>query len=641
MPGTETVRKQTTWGGAAGIALLGFALVYRFFPDLIHVQPGARTAAPRIALATAPPPPIGVRTVNVVPEFVGPPRELAGSPAPEPPSVPAEPEKPTTAGITALLKQADKALAEADYVDSDETSALALYQKVLEEDKGNRRAAAGVAAVRGALLGSVSVALDQGDAKEAETLLADLERVPHERDDFKLQHDRLKVLRQIGPLLAQGADLLRQGKVLEPAGDNALEVYRRVREVDPDNALARQGLEQIQRGVLDRALAAVAKDDFAAADDILTEAAAIAPGSQQLLDTRTRAEGVRRQRAETVLAQAQSALDSGNADLAEQLVKQAQTISADLPALDQFQEKLRNARLYASFRPGQVVTDPFLDRSGSAPPLLVIPTGGFRMGSPEEEDGHRSNEGPQRDVAISIGFALGRNEVTVAEFRDFVRATSYRTTAEREGTSSTYDEGSGRVADAPGISWQDDYTGKRAADNLPVVHVSWEDATAYIEWLGARTGKRYRLPSEAEFEYALRAGTQTRFWWGDGDPPRVLANVTGAGDRSPQHRTWRKGFARYNDGHWGPALVRSYPANPLGLFDMDGNVSEWVDDCWHENYIRAPRDSRAWVNPGCERHVVRGGSWGSDPDQVRSAFRLSALTITRSARVGFRVARDL
>jgi formylglycine-generating enzyme required for sulfatase activity len=87
--------------------------------------------------------------------------------------------------------------------------------------------------------------------------------------------------------------------------------------------------------------------------------------------------------------------------------------------------------------------------------------------------------------------------------------------------------------------------------------------------------------------------------------------------------------------------VKTFPANTFGLFDMEGNVSEWVEDCWHDNYVRAPRDSAAWVNPGCERRVVRGGSWGSDPDQVRSAFRFAAGTDMRSARIGFRVARDL
>lgn len=637
MAGPENVRKQTTWGGAAGIALLGFALVYRFFPEVIHVSPGQRPASLPVR-TSAPAPPIDVRAnPPTVVEF-GPPREFAAEPAPD---TVAEPEAPATESITAQLALADKALAEGRLFDPPDDSALVLYRNVLDEDRTNRRARSGLAAVQDRLLADITAALDAGDTGEAERILAGIDKVPHEESRFAELRARVRLARQVAPLLAEAAELLKQGKSLEPAGASALDVYRRVRELDPGNELARLGLEQIQRSVLERALAAVAKDDFAAADAILAQAATIAPGSQQLLDTRTRTEGVRRQRAETVLAQAQSALDSGNADLAERLARQAQGISADLPGVDEFQVRLRNARLYASLRPGQLISDPFLDRAGTAPAVLVVPTGKFLMGSPDSEEGHRGAEGPQREVVISSGFALGRNEVSVGEFREFIRASGYRTTAETSGGSSVYDETSGRMVDGRGVTWQDDYRGRRATDDLPVVHVSWDDASAYLAWLTERTGKNYRLPSEAEYEYALRAGSTTRFPWGDGDPTRVVGNFTGTGDRSPAHRTWRKGFARYTDDHWGPAPVRTFPANPLGFHDLDGNVSEWVEDCWHDTYIRAPRDSRAWVNLGCERHVVRGGSWGSDPDQVRSAFRLSALTTTRSGRVGFRVAREL
>lgn len=639
MAGSENVRKQTTWGGAAGIALLGFALVYRFFPEVIHVSPGQRPTSLPVR-TSAPPPPIDVRanTQSIV-EF-GPPRELAAAP-PSVPELPAEPEVPATESIAALLARADKAVADGELFEPADANALVLYRQALDEDKTNRRARSGLAAVQDRLLQDVTTALDQGDTVEAQRILVGLDKVPHEAARFAELRTRLALAQEVDPLLASAVDLLKQGKGLEPAGASALDVYRRVRELDPANVLAQQGLEQIQRGVLERALAAVASDDFAAADAVLAEAAAIAPGSQALLDTRTRTEGVRRQRAETVLAQAQSALDSGNADLAERLALQAQGISADLPGVDEFQDKLRNARLYASMKPGQLISDPFLDRAGTAPAVLVVPTGRFLMGSPDAEDGHRNAEGPQREVVIDTGFALGRSEVTVGEFREFIRTSGYRTTAEQEGGSSVYDENSGRMVEGKGVTWQDDYRGRRAADNLPVIHVSWDDAAAYLVWLAERTGKAYRLPSEAEYEYALRAGSATRFPWGDGDPVRAIGNFTGAGDRSPAHRTWRKAFPRYTDDHWGPAPVRSFPGNPLGLFDMDGNVSEWVEDCWHDTYIRAPRDSRAWVNPGCERRVVRGGSWGSDPDQVRSAFRLSALATTRSGRVGFRVARDL
>lgn len=451
----------------------------------------------------------------------------------------------------------------------------------------------------------------------------------------------MKTLHQILPMLTQAADRMKAGHATAPEDDSALAIYREVLKRDPGNRLADAGLASIEREYLDRALGAAAQDDFSGADTTLALASAIRPGSPALLETRARIEGIRRQRAETVLAQARSALDSGNADLAEQLAKKAQSVSADLAGLDDFNLRLRNARLYASLTPGQSLHDGFLDIAGNAPTLVVVPTGAFVMGSAADEVGHADDEEPQRRVRIDVGFALGQSEVTVGQFREFVRASNYVSDADKLGGSSVYEESSGRIVDRRGMNWQYDYRGERASENLPVVNVSWNDASAYLAWLSARTGKRYRLASETEFEYALRAGSTTRYPWGDGNPDKVVGNFTGEGDRSPSKRSWTSAFAHYSDHFWGPAPVKTFPANTFGLFDMEGNVSEWVEDCWHDNYVRAPRDSAAWVNPGCERRVVRGGSWGSDPDQVRSAFRFAAGTDMRSARIGFRVARDL
>jgi formylglycine-generating enzyme required for sulfatase activity len=452
---------------------------------------------------------------------------------------------------------------------------------------------------------------------------------------------RVRTLREVLPLLARAADQVKAGQLTEPANANALATYRAVMKLDPGNRLADAGLATIERSYLDRALAEAARDEFAAADGTLGEASAIRPGSQELLQTRLRVDGIRSQRAATVLAQARSALDSGDADLAETLAKSAQAISPDLAGLDAFNERLRNARLYASFAPGQVIRDRFLDIAGSAPPMVVIPTGEFVMGSPADEAGHQDNEEPQRRVRIDVGFALGQSDVTVGQFREFVGASDYVSDAEKLGGSAVYEESTGRITERRGMTWRNDYAGGRANDNLPVINVSWNDAAAYAAWLAARTGKQYRLPTEAEFEYAVRAGSTARYPWGDGNPGKVVGNFTGDGDRSPTKRSWSVAFPHYSDGYWGPAPVRSFPANPFGLYDMDGNVSQWVQDCWHDNYVRAPRDSSAWVNPGCERRVIRGGSWGSDPDQVRSAYRTAAPADTRSARVGFRVARTL
>jgi formylglycine-generating enzyme required for sulfatase activity len=341
------------------------------------------------------------------------------------------------------------------------------------------------------------------------------------------------------------------------------------------------------------------------------------------------------------MAQANSALDAGNADLAQLLAQRALGLSPDVGGVDVFNERLRNARLYASFRAGQVIADAFVDRNGKAPALVVVPIGSFTMGSPAQESGHRSTEEPQREVKITLGFALGQDEVSVADFRAFVDDAKYQTDAEKLGSSTIYDEDSGRTIERRGVTWRNDYSGAIAADNLPVIHVSWNDAKAYAQWLSARTGKRYRLPSEAEYEYALRAGTTTRYWWGDGNPTSKVANLTGDGDKSPTQRRWTNAFPRYSDGYWGPAPLGKFPPNPFGLRDIDGNVTDWVEDCWHDNYLRAPADARAWVNPGCERRVVRGASWGSAPDQARSAFRTSLSADARNAQVGIRIARDL
>jgi formylglycine-generating enzyme required for sulfatase activity len=272
---------------------------------------------------------------------------------------------------------------------------------------------------------------------------------------------------------------------------------------------------------------------------------------------------------------------------------------------------------------------------------VVIPLGSFQLGSPESEQDRKSNEGPRVSVRIERGFALARTEITVAEFRSFVRASGYTPSASQSGSSTIYDERSGSMSAKSGVSWESDHAGKNADDNLPVIHASWVDAKAYADWLSRETGKAYRLPSEAEFEYVLRSGTQTRYPWGDGNPGRLVGNLTGDADRSESRRNWVNAFPDYSDGYWGPAPVRNYEANRYGIHDINGNVSEWVEDCWHDSYQRAPSNGTAWVNAGCNRRVIRGGSWASSPDQARSAFRLTASPTTTNARLGFRVARDL
>ncbi len=643
MPKNATLRRQRAAGGALGVLVLAFALTYHFFPRVFHVDP---TQAPRrsMSLGAVNPgqTPPNARAASGDELNAGPPLTLAPAAVAAArhgaPSLP-EQRSADSPAIAALLDRADKALRAGELVGSDE-SAGALFARALKDKPDSRRAAQGLFDVRMRLVAEADQNIALGDEGAAGEMLDALRTLPGAEADVRQLQAKVQTLIKVRPLLTRAAALLRQGKADQPRNANALALYRQVQQLDPQNAVAEQGIFEVQHVVLGRALDAVAKNDFAAADKALAQAQAIRPDSQQLRDARERIDGMRTQRAHSLLAQAGSALDAGNLDLAKDLADEARALQPALDSLDAFAERLTNARLYASFRPGQVFSDRFVDLAGKAPALVVIPTGSFGMGATDADDG-RSAQVPQHAVSIVRGLALARSAVTVGEFRQFVRVSGYVPDSVKLGGASVYDERSGTLRDDAHATWQSDYAGNKAADNLPVVNVSWNDAAAYARWLTERTGKAYRLPSEAEFEYALRGGTATRYWWGKGAPSTPVENLTGAGDRSPKGRRWSHAFRGYHDGYWGPAPVMSFAANPFGLYDINGNVSEWVADCWHDNYLRAPTDGSAWINPGCSAHVVRGGSWGSSPEQVDSAHRQGVDASSRSARVGFRVARDL
>ena len=645
MPSNATLHRQRTLGGALGIVVLGCALTYHFFPRVFHVEP--TQALPRsMSMGTVVPAnQARVEEVQAAAEInAGPPLTLAPTDvivarSSRKANLP-EQLSADTPEVQALLTRAAKALHDGQLV-GDKNSAAALFAQALKDKPDSRRAAQGLFDVRARLVAQIDQDIVVGDVASAQDLLEALRTLPNAADDVAQLEASLKTLAKVRPMLAKAAALLQQGSADQPVGGSALDIYREVQKLDPQNAVAEQGVLQVQHAVLDRALAAVAQNDFAGADKALTEAQAIRPDTQQIQDTQKRVDDMRQQRATGVLAQAHSALDGGNIDMAKKLAAQAQEISPNLAGLADFEEQLTNARLYASYKPGQVFSDRYVDLPGKTPAMVVVPTGSFQMGAPDSEGDHIAAETPQHQVTISKGFAMARSAITVGQFREFVRASGYVPDSIKLGGASVYDEQSGALRDDSRASWQDDYAGHRAGENLPVVNISWGDAKAYADWLSQRTGKVYRLPSEAEFEYALRGGTTTRYWWGDGTPTHLVENLTGSGDRSHIGRRWSHSFRGYSDGFWGPAPVMTFAANPFGLYDINGNVSQWVQDCWHESYVSAPADGSGWLNPGCSTHVVRGGSWGSSPDQVNSAYREGADGSMRSGRVGFRVLREL
>lgn len=540
----------------------------------------------------------------------------------------------------ALLQRADAAMEQGALYEPPGESAIDLYFTVLDAAPGNVRAREGMERARRVLLDRLSDAMARGDYPAATTPLSVLEQLRPDDPELAEIHARLEQVRPLRLALERARRALERDR-LDEGPRNAVGYLQRVLEEEPQNPTARAYLEQVQDRLLAQAVERAQAGEHDEADAWFARAETLAADRlQRLTEVRGQLDEQRARAASALLSRAHRHLDDGDIDSANALLAQALAIDGEAVGVGLVRDRIRNVRLYGGHAEGEVLRDA-LASGGEGPAMVVIPVGSFLMGSPDDERGRRNNEGPQFRVRFDRGFALAVSELTVAEFRVFIEASGYRTDAERARRSTIYDERSGSIRERTGVYWRHDHNGRPAADDLPVTHVSWNDAAAYARWLAQETGRAYRLPSEAEFEYVLRAGSRDRYPWGDGAPPQPLANVSTAGDRSPSGRRWSNAFPGESDGHFGIAPVRSYPANRYGVHDLVGNLSEWVEDCWHSSYLRAPSDGRAWVNPGCGNRVVRGGSWASAPDQVRSAYRLSVGAGETSPRVGFRVARDL
>ena len=252
--------------------------------------------------------------------------------------------------------------------------------------------------------------------------------------------------------------------------------------------------------------------------------------------------------------------------------------------------------------------DSFKECAQDCPEMIVVPAGAFTMGSSTTEQGryyntewsahgrYNNNEGPQHKVTITNRFAVSKYDVTFADWDACVSV---------DACPKAADSGFGR-------------------DTKPVMYVSWDDAQTYVGWLSKMTGKPYRLLTEAEWEYAARAGTTTAYYWGD-EIGKGNANCRGC------------------DSQWDakPSPVGSFAANQFGLYDMAGNVFQWVQDCYHTDYKEAPTDGSAWTSGDCSNRVGRGGSWVNVPQDLRSALRLRGAADNRLIGLGFRVGRTL
>ncbi|WNC93286.1 SUMF1/EgtB/PvdO family nonheme iron enzyme [Paraburkholderia sp. FT54] len=229
----------------------------------------------------------------------------------------------------------------------------------------------------------------------------------------------------------------------------------------------------------------------------------------------------------------------------------------------------------------------------TCPIMIAVPAGSFSMGSSTDDP----SEKPVHHVTIGAPFAIGKYEVTVDQWNACVAANACQKLTPESNTNKA----------------------------APARDLSWDDAQQYVKWLSKTTGKPYRLPTEAEWEYADRGGTTTAYWWGD-QMRKGNANCKDCGD--PWHKE-------------GPETAGSFAPNPLGLYDMNGSVWEWTADCWHNSYQGAPADGHAWDSPGCDMRVIRGGSWREGGGYMLSATRFKYSAGVRQSQDGFRVVKDL
>jgi sulfatase modifying factor 1 len=271
--------------------------------------------------------------------------------------------------------------------------------------------------------------------------------------------------------------------------------------------------------------------------------------------------------------------------------------------------------------------------------FTLIKAGEFLMGSPDTDKDAEDAEKPQHRVRITRPFYLGVHEVTRGQFRQFVDNAGYQTEAEKDGKGGFgWNESANNIEQNPRYTWRE--AGFEQTDLHPVVNVSWNDAVAFAKWLSQKEGKTYRLPTEAEWEYACRAGTTTRYFCGDDAEGLAEVGNVADGTAKAKHPDWTTIAAQ--DGFVYTSPVGHYRPNAWGLYDMHGNVLEWCWDCYGADFYEGSRvdDPAGLVQAPFQVffRVFRGGSWDGRPRVCRSANRFRDWPVYRESRIGFRVA---
>ena len=486
--------------------------------------------------------------------------------------------------------------------------------------------------------------------------------------DQRRQAQEGEVAKKVSTLLSGAAEDLARDRLTSPAGNNAWKKYQAVLEMLPGHKEASAGLDSVIGRYVTKFDASLRDKDFDKADEYMSrirgvwvdapvlssleERLSAARGAEQRRQVKQRArlaaeeaERLRQSKLAEYKGKFEESLGRKDFDTAGRYVDSLRAVNASAPVLSELGGRLsaareaerrreeaerrrreaERARLAAEEakrrqaeqrrqeqeaeraklaaeeaekrrRQEQRVGGKFRDCS-ECPEMVVVPLGSFTMGSPGGEG--IGNERPRHRVRIDYRLAVGVYEVTFAEWDACVSAGGC-------GGYRPDDEGWGR-------------------GNRPVINVSWDNAQSYVRWLSNKTGKSYRLLSESEWEYVARAGSVTAYSWGN-DIGHNRANCDGCGSRWDDEKT---------------APVGAFSANAWGLYDVHGNVWEWVADCWNDSYTGAPADGSAWERGNCSRRVLRGGSWYSEPRGLRAAVRSRSPSGWRNYGYGFRIARTL
>jgi len=277
------------------------------------------------------------------------------------------------------------------------------------------------------------------------------------------------------------------------------------------------------------------------------------------------------------------------------------------------------------------------------PEMIVVPAGSVYIGSHEVEIGRKKGERPRVKATIAKPFAIAKTEVTIAQFRIFMEETKHKSNiavwkGEPLVGCNYYDGKSyGYIANH---SWEN--PGYPQREDAPVVCVSWSDADAYAKWLSKKTGRKYRVPSSVEFEYASRAGSENPWFWGTN--PEMACEYANIGDRTFAHQFPKRPSFPCDDGYVFTASVGKFKPNDFGLYDMVGNAWEWTSDCYHEDLSKGPVDGNAWEDSDggdCIFRTPKGGSWISGIAWSRAAVRSRDGADYKSFMLGFRVAAEV